>query len=243
MMASRVNTRFLVIAAAIGTFASTAYAKPPRAVIELFTSQGCSSCPPADKLLASLAKDPDVIAISLPVDYWDQLGWKDTFAKHAFTERQQAYAAMRGDGQVYTPQAVVNGSEHAVGSQVLAIEAAIGETSPNLRVPLSAERKAENILVSIGAADGKAAEGAVLLLPLLASREVAIGRGENARRSVTYTNIVRDIIPAAQWSGKPIQLAIPTANFKNFDSIVVLLQAGSIDRPGSILGAARTNLR
>ena len=98
-------------------------------------------------------------------------------------------------------------------------------------------------MVSIGAADGKAAEGAVLLLPLLASREVAIGRGENARRSVTYTNIVRDIIPAAQWNGKPIQLTIPTANFKNFDSIVVLLQAGSIERPGSILGAARTDLR
>ena len=70
-----------------------------------------------------------MIAISLPVDYWDQLGWKDTFAKHAFTERQQAYAAMRGDGQVYTPQAVVNGRERAVGSRILAIEAVIGETS------------------------------------------------------------------------------------------------------------------
>ena len=155
-MASRAHTKLLAFAAALGTFASTAHAAPPRAVIELFTSQGCSSCPPADKLLAGLAKDPDVIAISLPVDYWDRLGWKDTFAKHAFTERQQAYAAVRGDGQVYTPQAVVNGSEHVVGSQAAAIEAAIGATSQNLRVPLSAERKAENILVSIGAGDGQA---------------------------------------------------------------------------------------
>ena len=136
MTASRVNARFLVLATAIGAFACTTDAAP-RAVIELFTSQGCSSCPPADKLLATLAKDPDLIALSLPVDYWDRLGWKDTLAEHAFTERQQAYAAMRGDGQVYTPQAVVNGSEHAVGSQALAIETAVGETSANLRVPLS----------------------------------------------------------------------------------------------------------
>jgi hypothetical protein len=242
-MASRANTRLLAVAAALGTFATTAHAAPPRAVIELFTSQGCSSCPPADKLLGDLAKDPGVIAISLPVDYWDRLGWKDTFAKHAFTERQQAYAAVRGDGQVYTPQAVVNGSVHAVGSQAAAIEAATAATSQTLRVPVSAERKAENILVSIGAAEGQAVEGTVVLLPLLASREVAIGRGENARSRVTYSNIVRDIIPAAQWSGKPIRLAIPADKFKEFDGLVVLLQAGSIAKPGAVLGAARTSLR
>ena len=243
MTASRVNARFIVLATAIGAFGPTVHAAPPRAVIELFTSQGCSSCPPADKLLATLAKDPDLIALSLPVDYWDRLGWKDTFAKHAFTQRQQAYAAMRGDGQVYTPQAVVNGSEHAVGSQALAIETAVGETSANLRLPLSAERKAENILVSVGAADGQVAQGTVVLLPVLASREVAIGRGENARRTVTYTNIVRDIVAVADWSNKAVVLTIPTAQFKNYDSVVVLLQAGSIDRPGAILGAARTSLR
>ena len=202
MAASYVYSLLLALALSISAFAPGANAAPLRAVIELFTSQGCSSCPPADKLLATLAKDPKLIALSLPVDYWDRLGWQDTFAKHAFTERQQAYATTRGDGQVYTPQAVVNGSEHAVGSQVLAIEGAVAETSPNLRVPLSAERKAENILVSIGAADGQAAEGTVLLLPLFASREVAIGRGENARRTVTYTNIVRDIIPAAHGAAR-----------------------------------------
>ena len=241
-MASRANIRLLAVAAALGTFASTANAAPPRAVIELFTSQGCSSCPPADKLLATLAKDPSVIAISLPVDYWDRLGWKDTLAKHAFTERQQAYAAVRGDGQVYTPQAVVNGSEHAVGSQASAVEAAIGATQQNLRVALNAERKADNLLVSIGASEGQAVEGTVLLLPVLDSREVAIGRGENARSKVTYTNVVRDIIPAGQWSGKALTLTIPAGKFKSFDGLVVLLQSGTIDKPGSILGAARTSL-
>ena len=81
----------------------------PRAVIELFTSQGCSSCPPADKLLGELARDPSLIAMSLPVDYWDYLGWKDTLALHGHTTRQRAYAEARGDREVYTPQVVVNG--------------------------------------------------------------------------------------------------------------------------------------
>ena len=87
-----------------------------KAVIELFTSQGCSSCPPADALLGEYAKRDDVLALSFPVDYWDYLGWKDTLASHENTERQRAYAAARGDRQVYTPQVVVNGVEHMVGS-------------------------------------------------------------------------------------------------------------------------------
>src|SRR5215468_12158362 len=91
----------------LGAGAAAADAK---AVIELFTSQGCSSCPPADKLMGAWAKDPEIVALSLPVDYWDYLGWKDTLASHDFSERQREYAQSRGDGDVYTPQAVVNGS-------------------------------------------------------------------------------------------------------------------------------------
>ena len=86
----------------------------PRAVIELFTSQGCSSCPPADRYVAELAKDPSLVILSWPVDYWDYIGWKDTFASPAFTARQKAYAAARRDDQVYTPQAVIDGVAHAV---------------------------------------------------------------------------------------------------------------------------------
>ena len=92
--------------------ASTAEAGQPRGVVELFTSQGCSSCPPADRVLADLVQDPDLIVMSLPVDYWDRLGWKDTFDSLAFTKRQRTYSATRGDGEVYTPQAVVNGITH-----------------------------------------------------------------------------------------------------------------------------------
>ena len=88
----------------------------PRGVIELFTSQGCSSCPAADKLVGELALDPSLVSISLPIDYWDYLGWKDTLADPRNTARQKAYSKVRGDREVYTPQVVVNGSVHALGS-------------------------------------------------------------------------------------------------------------------------------
>src|SRR4051795_347758 len=100
--------RILFAALALAAFVEHAAAAPePQAVVELFTSQGCSSCPPADAYLAELARRPEIIALSLPVDYWDYLGWKDTFANPAFSARQRAYASARGDGQVYTPQAVI----------------------------------------------------------------------------------------------------------------------------------------
>lgn len=233
----------LMAAAVPGFEISAAEAKSPRAVIELFTSQGCSSCPPADALLAKLAGEDDLIALSLPVDYWDRLGWKDTFAKHAFTERQLAYSRERGDGKVYTPQAVVNGREHAVGSQRAAIAAAVDDTASSLSVPLSLDRSQDALKVSVGAAPGAPARSTLLLMPYLAARDVAIGRGENARRKVTYTNIVRDIVPLATWDGKPIARTIPLDEYKNYDGLVVLLQAGSPGNPGAILGAGRLALR
>ena len=101
------------------------FAGEPRAVVELFTSQGCSSCPPADKLIGELAHDPSLVALSLPVDYWDYLGWKDTLALHGNSNRQRDYAVTRGDREVYTPQAVINGVVHALGSDKSAIEQAI----------------------------------------------------------------------------------------------------------------------
>ena len=110
---------------ALGVCAIVAIIRPahadPRAVVELFTSQGCSSCPPADKIIGELAKDPSVIALSMPIDYWDYLGWKDTLADARFSARQKAYSQMRGDRDVYTPQVVVNGSAHLVGSDRVGI--------------------------------------------------------------------------------------------------------------------------
>src|SRR5712672_3914828 len=117
----------------LGVCAIVAIIRPahaePRAVVELFTSQGCSSCPPADQIIGELAKDPSVIALSLPIDYWDYLGWKDTLADSRFSARQKAYSHVRGEREVYTPQVVVNGSKHVIGSDRARIEGAIKDTS------------------------------------------------------------------------------------------------------------------
>jgi hypothetical protein len=236
---------FRLLAATIATagFAAGTEAAP-RAVVELFTSQGCSSCPPADELLAKLARDPDIIALSLPVDYWDRLGWKDTLARHEFTERQTAYADVRGDGQVYTPQAVVNGREHAVGSERSSIESAAAATAAGLEVALNIERGSEGIVISVGDGQDKTrAQGDVVLLPYVSAREVAIGRGENARRKVTYTNVVGEIHVVAGWTGAAMKQSVPAAALKGYDGVAVLLQQGSTAKPGAILGAARASLQ
>jgi hypothetical protein len=126
MLRRRLASAPLIAGLLIAT--AVARAGEPRALLELFTSQGCSSCPAADKLLGELAADPSLVAISVPIDYWDYLGWKDTLASPAHSARQRAYARVRGDRQVYTPQIVVNGAMHALGSDRAAIERAIAQT-------------------------------------------------------------------------------------------------------------------
>src|ERR1700680_1890616 len=145
---------------ALGVCAIIAVIRPahadPRAVIELFTSQGCSSCPPADKILGELAKDPSVIALSMPIDYWDYLGWKDTVADSRFSARQKAYSLMRGDRDVYTPQVVVNGAVHVIGSDRAGIESAIGATRKTdgvMSVPVSIGISGKQITVTVAASN------------------------------------------------------------------------------------------
>ena len=244
---SRLRTPVLAAAAvAVVGAMQPARAEEPRAVIELFTSQGCSSCPPADELLAQLASDPGLITLSLHVDYWDRLGWKDTLAKHAFTERQYDYAKTRGDGEVYTPQAVINGVAYTVGSRRAGIETAADVTSRRLTVPLSLARTGGDVVVTVpaGKVPADAATPARLIaLPFVASRQVAIGRGENARHEVTYTNVVRDILPLGDWTGTPLTSTIPASAMKGSDGVVVLLQTGSPRKPGAIIGVGRIGLR
>ena len=236
---------FGLLAAAMAATGLPAAAEPgPRAVVELFTSQGCSSCPPADELFTELAREPDLITLTLPVDYWDRLGWKDTLARHAFTERQEAYADVRGDDDLFTPQAIINGRESAEGAERDQIERAADATAAGLKVPLSVARKGDNVVLSVGAAaSAPKSPAVVLLLPYYAAREVAIGRGENARRKVTYTNVVRDIRIVGDWTGAPVTQTVPAAELKDYDGVVVLLQQGSPQKPGAILGAARAALR
>src|SRR5690242_15612300 len=154
MQARRVAPALLVAGFMIATAA--AQAGEARAVLELFTSQGCSSCPPADRLVGQFANDPSVVALSVPIDYWDYLGWRDTLANPAHSARQRAYARTRGDGQVYTPQIVVNGSADALGSDQGAIERAISQTEHKagaMSLPVTLAVNNGPITVSVAAAD------------------------------------------------------------------------------------------
>ena len=150
----------------LGVCAIVAIIRPahaePRAVVELFTSQGCSSCPPADQIIGELAKDPSVIALSLPIDYWDYLGWKDTLADSRFSARQKAYSNMRGEREVYTPQVVVNGSAHVIGSDRSGIESAIDDTKKAdgvMSVPVSMTLAGKQINISVAASSKGPATG------------------------------------------------------------------------------------
>jgi hypothetical protein len=219
-----------------------------RAIIELFTSQGCSSCPPADRLVAEFARDPAVMAMSLPVDYWDYLGWKDTLASSANTARQRAYARARGDRDVYTPQVIVNGMVHAVGSDKNAIVAAIANTRADpgilsLPVNLSAADDAFEITVPAGT---PAAEGAgVWLLGIAKAVPVAIKTGENGGHTIVYHNVVRRRVELGEWNGQARSFRFTTAGLaeQGIDAVAVLVQAGTPDRPRRVLGAAMEPLQ
>jgi hypothetical protein len=224
-----------------------ANASEPRAVVELFTSQGCSSCPAADKLLGELAGDPSLIAVSVPIDYWDYLGWKDTLANPAHSARQRAYARARGDRQVYTPQIVVNGSTHVLGSDRAAVERAITVTDRNVAVMsvpvlLSVGGSTLNIKVAAGK---EHVGGEVWLCPLTQAVAVDIGRGENHGRTVTYHNVVRRWLKLGDYTGTDAVWNVPIVDILGddtdgaaVDGAAVLIQQGSRDKPGAILGAA-----
>src|SRR5208282_3370998 len=179
-------------------------AAEPRALIELFTSQGCSSCPAADKLLGELAADPSLVAISVPIDYWDYLGWKDTLASPAHSARQRAYARVRGDRQVYTPQIIVNGSVHVLGSDRAAIERAVVQTDRNAAImsaPVLMSVGGGKLNVRVESSGKDHFGGEVWLCPLAKSVLVEIGRGENRGRTVTYHNVVRRWLKLGDWTG------------------------------------------
>jgi hypothetical protein len=211
----------------------------PRAVVELFTSQGCSSCPPADKLLGELATRSDVLALSYNIDYWDYLGWKDTLASHDFSERQKAYAEARGDRQVYTPQMVVNGGEHVVGSNRPAVEAAIDRAAGVLPVPVDLALTDDAVEVKIGAASDANTKGTIWLVMYDSAVSVPIERGENRGETVTYHNVVRKVRPIAMWKGEAMTVDLPRSEQAHARTkhCAVLLQAETAaGEPGPILG-------
>jgi hypothetical protein len=220
----------------------------PRAVIELFTSQGCSSCPAADKLLGELTEDSSLVTMSVPIDYWDYLGWKDTLANPHNTIRQKAYAHIRGDGQIYTPQAVVNGSVHALGSDRAAIEYAIAKTrkAGAMSLPaLSLTFANGRIEIAAPQATETPRSAEAWLWALTKTATIAITRGENKGRTVTYHNVARQRLKLGDWNGERSTWSVPVQTLagQDVDEVAVLLQSGTPEKPKMILGAALSQIR
>ncbi len=201
-------------------------------VVELFTSQGCSSCPPADALLTRLQQaDPDVLPLDLHVTYWDRLGWKDPFSFADVTARQRRYSARFGQDSVYTPQLVVDGRYQAIGSDVDAVHQAIMRArAAAAAVPLSLVQEPAGLRVRAGAGPG-AARGTLLLVGFDRAHTTPVRGGENGGRTLTEVNVVRALAPAGAWSGQAVDLVAPRPEGER---VAVLLQG----EDGRILGAA-----
>src|SRR5262249_54978993 len=172
-------------------------ARQGKAVIELFTSQGCSSCPPADALLAELAEKPGIVALSYSVDYWNYLGWHDTLSSAANSDRQREYAKARGDGRVYTPQVVVDGILHVNGSDEKAIDQAMDDAAKrlaNIRVAVSMHGEGDTLVITVGAAPEESyTRKATIWLAIAKEKEtVSVTRGENRGRTLSYHHPVRE---------------------------------------------------
>jgi hypothetical protein len=190
-------------------------------VVELFQSQGCSSCPPANEALNAIADRRDVIALSYAVTYWDRLGWKDRFGDPAFTQRQYDYKAALGTDRVYTPQMVLNGARDIVGNAKGELARAVAATRPVSGGP-AISLAGKN--VQVGAGIGKASVWLIRYDPR--TQNVAIGAGENSGRTLPHRNIVRQFVKLGSWSGKAASFALPASEDTALRS-VILVQRGT----------------
>ncbi len=209
-------------------------------LLELFTSQGCSDCPPADKLAGELAKLPGIHLATLNVDYWDYLGWKDTLAKPLYSKRQMDYAHARGDNNVYTPQMVINGAAYAVGSRRSDIEAAMAKARASA-LPIAVGIAGLGADVEITLGEGPAMDATLWVMGIAPLVSVPIARGENAGHGVTYHNVARQLVAAGTWDGKAQKYQLPKASLMVPDctSCLVVLQKGQV---GPVLGLASLSI-
>lgn len=224
----------LVIAA--GSGATAGDVKSP-VVVELFTSQGCSSCPPAEAFLGILAKQDGVIALEFHVDYWDYIGWKDHFAKPAFTERQKQYVRSLKGRYSYTPQMVIDGRTHTVGSNRSEVEDLIrkfqAERGNGPAIEMS--RKGDTLKVHVG--PGKsAAKYEVVLVTFDRPHVTEVRRGENRGKMLTNSNVAREIESLGAWDGKPVTFNVSLDNREGDGGCVILVQKRGA---GPVLAAAK----
>ncbi|MEY1555126.1 DUF1223 domain-containing protein [Yoonia sp. R2331] len=204
-------------------------------VIELYTSQGCSSCPPADAMLAQLATRGDVIPLALHVDYWDYLGWKDDLASPAFTRRQKGFAEAAGSATVYTPQMVIGGVDHVIGSRPMQVMDAIqAHNAAADRVSVTLSRSGDRLQINATGRGALPREAVVQVVRYVPAVTRDIKRGENAGKTITYTNTVTSWQVAGRWN--PQQPLSMQAQVTGAEPVVVIIQDGT---SGPILGAAR----
>jgi hypothetical protein len=203
-------------------------------VVELFTSQGCSSCPPADSILGELAERDDVIALAWHVDYWDYLGWKDEFASPEYSDRQRAYARAKGERTIYTPQMVVGGVDHAIGSRPMKVASLIQKHAAK-GMPVNVELVRDGDTVQIVAtAHDIALDSIVQLVTFRPTSEVSIRRGENAGRTLVYHNVVQNMAHVERWDGQTDYAASVTVAADLPVAVMVQARGG-----GPILGATQ----
>jgi hypothetical protein len=233
----------LLAAALLGASASSALElrQSPKAVLELFTSQGCSSCPKADALLEKMGEQDDLITLAYHVDYWDYIGWQDTFGDKANTKRQRDYAAAWGSSRIFTPQLVVNGACGVVGSKQDEVDAAIDAATMPLTVSLKPDT-ADVLDVTVPGAEIKGVNSAVVWLVTYIDRaEVEIGRGENKGRKIAYTQVVTGKQPLGSWqpaTGANVRLSLDKVLTGGANGGAILVQEDRNGLPGPILGAA-----
>ena len=214
----------------------------PKAVVELFTSQGCSSCPKADAMFSELGKQQDVIALAYHVDYWDYIGWPDTFGAKANSDRQRAYADSWGSSRIYTPQLIVNGSTGVVGSRDKEVDGALDDARLTLPVVLSVG--ADMLEVTVGP-QANGAKAMIWLITFKDHAEVRIERGENAGETIDYTQIVLGKQMLGMWdaaAGTHLKLPLSELTAGGGNGAAILVQADKDGLPGPILGAASLQL-
>lgn len=231
----------ILFAFVLSIAASVSYAGDKITVVELYTSQGCSSCPPADNLLGKLAGRDDIVALSLHVDYWDYIGWKDPFASPDNTTRQRQYAGKLGMGYVYTPQMVVQGMSHTTGSDQRAVEKLINDTLGAKRLDVGVSHSTNGLQIDIPGGTFEDEEANVFVAAFDARHENDVTRGENSGRKLAHYNVVREMVQIGSWSGDAVSLKVTEDDIKmtGHDGCAILVQSV---KTGRILGAAQIKL-
>ncbi|MBP2443301.1 DUF1223 domain-containing protein [Rhizobium leguminosarum] len=212
----------------------------PKGVVELFTAQGCSSCPPADAAFRKLVSQGDVIALAYHVDYWNYLGWADTLSSKENTERQYGYARTMGRSNVYTPQAIVNGRGHLAGADLNGINGKLDTYSGEgngLTVPISASMRGDELEIKIGAGQGKAN---VVMVYFDKEKTIEVEKGENSGKKLSYLHSVTNVETVGMWDGKATSLTLPASVLQRpqLEGCAILLQSATDNGdPAAILGA------